>query len=284
MLRAGLAAPPHTPFEEASAVPMRHQDPLQAAPSTDGSGPRSDEPTVLVTRDDRRAHVTLNRPRVMNALTLEMLSELAVALETLERDPEVAVVVLAGAGRGFNSGWDRGPSGAAATTDDVLTNDDLGRRVMETLTRMRTLTVARLHGASVGGGVLLGAACDFRIASRDAFFWLPEVGFGNPLLWTGLAPLVREIGVSRARYLAMSNQRCDAQWALAAGLVHEVVDAERLDARVTEFTDALLEIPPRGVRLMKEDLDRTSAHLPHHHGHSALTVYASLTADSFASG
>lgn len=254
---------------------MTSQDALRPVEQT------KDSP-VAVERASGVARVTLNRPWAVNALTLEMLRHLVTTLEQLESDPDIGVVVLSGAGRGFNSGWDRGPSGAADSPEDVLANDDLGRQVMEVLAGMRTFTLARLHGAAVGGGVLLAAACDFRIASGDAFFWLPEISFGNPLLWTGLTPLAREIGVSRARYLAMSNRRVDAQWALAAGLVHEVVDTEGLDARVEELTGALLDIPPRGVRLMKEDLERVAAHLPRHHGHSALAVYESLTADTFA--
>lgn len=253
---------------------MSTQDAMHAVEMTQ-------EPPVVVTRASGVARVMLNRPRVVNALTLEMLRDLASTLAELEANPDIRAIVLTGAGPGFNSGWDRGPSGVAGSTEDVLANDALGRQVMEVLADMRTLTVAQLHGAAVGGGVLLAAGCDFRVAARSAFFWLPEISFGNPLLWTGLAPLVREIGFSRTRYLAMSNQRLDADWALAAGLVHEVVEDDRLDGRVEQLIGTLLQIPPRGVQLMKEDLNRAAAHLPEQHGHSALDVYTSLTADTF---
>jgi methylglutaconyl-CoA hydratase len=249
---------------------------------TSTSDPTQDSP-VLVRRGGGLAHVTLNRPSVVNALTAPMMRDLVSVLKDLERDPDVGAVVLSGAGRGFNSGWDRGPSGAAHTPAAVLAIDDLGRQVMEVLASMRTFTVARLHGAVVGGGVLLAAACDFRIAARSSFFWLPEIGFGNPMFWTGLAPLVREIGVSRTRYLAMTNERCSAEWALSTGLVHEVMEADELDARVEEFCHGLVQIPERGVRLMKEDLARVAADGHSRHGHSAAVVYESLTADTFAS-
>ena len=248
--------------------------------ATPATGSAHDEP-VLVTRSAGVVQVTLNRPDVLNALTLQVLRELKTALQVAEADPAVRVVVLSGAGRGFSSGWDRGPAGAAVDPAEVLANDALGREVVQLLTSMVTLTVARIHGPVVGGGVLLAAGCDFRIASQETYFWLPEISFGNPLLWTGLAPLTREIGFARTRYLAVSNQRVDAAWALSAGLVHEVMPSDRLDERLDTFVEDLLAIPTRGVALMKQDLARVAADLPDHHGHSALTVHESLTAGSF---
>jgi enoyl-CoA hydratase/carnithine racemase len=226
------------------------------------------------------AHVRLDRPHVRNALNHSMMRQLETVLRELEGDPGVRVVVLSGSGQGFCAGWDR--TAACSTPEETLAVDSLGKAVMVALDQMyTTLTVAAVRGATVGGGVLLAAACDFRVASEDAFVFMPEITFGNPLFWTGVSPLVREIGMSHTRYLVLSGMRMDAAWALRVGLFHEVEPVVDLEGRIETLVSALVEIPTRGVTLLKQDLACHAAAIPDGHPHTALSVLESLSADTF---
>ena len=241
----------------------------------------TESPLLVSVSGSGIANVVLNRPRFLNAMNHDMMRELATTLRALEANPAVRVVALSGAGRGFSSGWDRA-DGSDQSNREALEIDALGREVMIALGEMRTtLTVAGLHGPVVGGGALIAVGCDIRVAATDTFLLMPEIAFGNPILWTGLAPFVREIGMSRTRYLVMSNQRVDAAWCLTAGLVHEVVPAGQLDDRVGQLALELASIPSRGIQLMKDDFGRLAPTHSDHHGHTALTVLESLTAGSF---
>ncbi|MGB3896107.1 MAG: enoyl-CoA hydratase/isomerase family protein, partial [Mycolicibacter sinensis] len=110
-------------------------------------------------------------------------------------------------------------------------------RMAEAIEAMRAVTVARLHGHCVGGGVVLAAACDLRVAAEDTRFSIPEVDLGIPLAWGGIPRLVREIGPALTKELVMTCRPFDAAEAKAAGFVNGVVPEADLDAEV----DALVE-------------------------------------------
>lgn len=239
--------------------------------------------SILIDDQSGVREISLNRPQKLNALTLEVLRDLISAYKVAESDDTIRVIVLSGSGRGFCSGWDRGEGGEADNAPDVLANDSLGSNLIEAILASRKITVARLHGAVIGGAVLLAAACDFRIASESAYFWMPEVGFGNPIVWTGLSPLVKEIGFSNTRYIALSNQKVDSSTALQWGLLHNVSPDDELLNASEQLVSDWREIPPRGIRMMKDDLDRVGSSLLHRHGHSASDVYSSLTSSAFSS-
>ena len=94
------------------------------------------------------------------------------------------------------------------------------------------MTIARLHGHAIGGGLALALACDFRVAADDALLDLPEVDLGVPLTWGATPRLIHEIGAARARELILLCDRVDAERAERDGLVHRVVPAAALDAAV----------------------------------------------------
>ena len=109
----------------------------------------------------------------------------------------------------------------------------------EALEGMRALSIAAVQGWCVGGGVVLAAACDLRIAADDARFSIPEVDLGIPLAWGGIPRLVREIGPALTKELVLTCRPFDADEAKAAGFVNRVVPAKKLAASATELAESL---------------------------------------------
>jgi enoyl-CoA hydratase/carnithine racemase len=197
--------------------------------------------TIEVEADGPRGRITLNRPDKLNPLSTETLHELAAAARWFDTRPAVKVVVVGGKGRAFTAGADLagfvgGDSSAVATREAA----DAGRLMADAIEAMRAVAVARIQGHCVGGGVVLVAACDLRVAADTARFSIPEVDLGIPLAWGGIPRLVREIGPALTKELVMTCRPFGAEEAKAAGLVNRVVPEDRLDAEVDELVDQLL--------------------------------------------
>ena len=180
--------------------------------------------------DGAIARLTLARPEKLNALSPQLLGELIEAARALDARPEVKVVILAGAGRAFCAGFDLGAFAAQDGEGTARETADLGRRMAEAITEMRALTIARIHGHCVGGGVVLAAACDLRVAAQDAVFSIPEVELGIPLAWGGIPRLVREIGPAMTKELVLTCRPFGAQEAHSLGFVNRVVAGDELAA------------------------------------------------------
>jgi enoyl-CoA hydratase/carnithine racemase len=199
--------------------------------------------TIEVSLRDARAVVTLNRPDKLNPLSTLTLDELAEAARLLDSRPEVKVVTLRGRGRAFCAGADlaafSADEGSAPSVKAVRDAADAGRLMAEAIESMRAVTVARLHGHCVGGGIVLAAACDLRVAADDTIFSIPEVDLGIPLAWGGIPRLVREIGPTITKELVMTCRSFSATEAATMGFLNRVVPAADLDASVDELVGQL---------------------------------------------
>lgn len=181
------------------------------------------------------ARLTLGRPDKLNALSPALLAELIDAARDLDDRPEVKVVIVAGAGRAFCSGFDLGAFAAQEGEGRTRETADLGRRMAEAVTGMRALTIAQVHGHCVGGGLVLAASCDLRLAAADTVFSIPEVELGIPLAWGGIPRLVREIGPAMTKELVLTCRPFGAEEGRALGFLNRVVPAPEL----AEAADAL---------------------------------------------
>lgn len=202
--------------------------------------------SVLVERDGPVTRLTLDRPDKLNALSDDVRSALASALDELEDDPSVRVVVLAGAGRAFSAGADL--SGAAYPDLDVdwATRRHLTgawQRLLDQLGRIPQATVARLHSHVIGGAALLAAACDIRVAADDTVVRIPELAIGIPLTWAGVPLLVREVGLPLTRDWVMTGRAVAADELLRSGFAQRVVPAAELDTAVDECVAELVAMP-----------------------------------------
>jgi enoyl-CoA hydratase/carnithine racemase len=206
--------------------------------------------TVDLRRDGALARLMLNRPGKANALTSPILEELAAALEGLAGDTGLRAVVLGGAGKAFCGGAD---VNELARLDASSAGAFAGRihRACAALRRLPVPVVARLHGAVIGAGLELAAACDLRIAAEGTRFAMPEVRLGIPSV-VEAALLPRLMGSGRAAWLVLTGEAIDARRACEWGLVEEVCLPEKLDERISVLQEALLSGDPKALAAQKK--------------------------------
>jgi enoyl-CoA hydratase/carnithine racemase len=200
-----------------------------------------DATTIEVTADGPRGTIMLNRPDKLNPLGAGTLNELIAAARWFDDRPEVKVVVIGGRGRAFSAGADLAafvdPDEEAGSAREAA---DTGRRMADAVEAMRAVTIARLHGHCVGGGLVLAAASDLRVAADTVRFSIPEVDLGIPLAWGGIPRLVREIGPALTKELVMTCRPFGAQEGKAAGFVNKVVAEDGLDEEVERLVAQLI--------------------------------------------
>jgi methylglutaconyl-CoA hydratase len=211
--------------------------------------------TLRVERDGPVARVTLARSEVRNAFNAELIAELHETFADLATQPAEALraVVLAGEGKAFSAGADIAWQRAAMRLSLAENRADAARlqAMLDAIDTCPAPVVARVHGASLGGGMGLCAVADVVVATADATFGFTESKLG--ILPAIISPYVLgRIGEGHARALFLTGQRFDAERARAIGLVHEVVaDEAALDARVEELVAELLSSGPTAVRAAK---------------------------------
>ena len=206
--------------------------------------------------------LTLNRPERLNALSRTMLRELAEAAQWFDAQSEVRVVILSGAGRAFCAGADLKNTSAKDDAEEPenswLANRaaaQTGLRMMDAVEQMRATTIASVQGYAVGGGVLLMAACDLRIATEDARFSIPEVELGIPLTWGGIPRLVREIGPAMTKELVLTCRQFTPQEAQAMGFVNRVVRPDELEQKTIELAEEIAAKPAVPAAITKEHIN-----------------------------
>lgn len=218
--------------------------------------------TVRLAVEGALGRITLQRPERLNAVGATMMRDLIAAARFFDGVPEVRVVILSGAGRAFCAGADLqdSPMGGASARSGKSWAErreigQLGLRMADALEAMRAVTIAQIHGYAVGGGLVLAAVCDLRVAADDAVFSIPEVELGIPLAWGGIPRLVREIGPALTKELVMTCRRFTPAEAKAAGFLNRVVPASQLAAEVESLAAQILEMPTVPVTITKEHVN-----------------------------
>ncbi|HEX2864178.1 MAG TPA: enoyl-CoA hydratase-related protein [Deinococcales bacterium] len=201
------------------------------------------------------ATITLNRPKALNALSSELLRELADALDVVIDDPETQTLIVTGAGeRAFAAGADITEFTALEDSFDGRELSLGGQDVMATLANLPIPTIAAIHGFALGGGLELALACDLRVADPSARLGLPEVGLGLIPGFGGTQRLPRLIGAARALELIFTARQVTAEEALAMGLVNRVAEDALQAAR--DLADQINRQGPVAVGLAKEAVRR----------------------------
>jgi enoyl-CoA hydratase/carnithine racemase len=211
--------------------------------------------TLVVEERDDRVVVTLNRPEFRNAINSHMIDELHEVCAGLEREPRL--LLLTGQGGVFAGGADIAAL-LRRGRDEAL--QGINSRLFERVRRLPMPTVAAVDGWVLGGGAELAYACDVRIAGPDAAFGNPEPGLGILAAAGACWRLPQLVGESVAKQVLLAGRTLDAQAALAAGLVIDVVPAERLLDEAHRLLDRMARSAAIALRLTKLVVDAPGAH------------------------
>jgi enoyl-CoA hydratase/carnithine racemase len=193
--------------------------------------------TVSLEKKGRIAELTLNRPEVLNAENWQMANDLHASLDELEQADDIGAVIVSGLGRAFSSGIDLNALSRGELKIDWFRSFDEGMRRLE---QLNALTVAKIRGYAIGGGLQLTLACDLRVATPDARFGLPAV-LEALIPGMGTYRLPRFVGLGRARRMALTGELVPADEALRIGLVDWVVPEEKLDETIDSVIAATLK-------------------------------------------
>lgn len=213
----------------------------------------TDYETILVTREDRVATITLNRPKALNALNSTVMKEVTASAAELDQDPGIGAIVVTGNEKAFAAGADIKEM-ANLSFADVFAADFFA--AWNQFAATRTPTIAAVAGYALGGGCELAMMCDILIAADTAKFGQPEIKLGVLPGMGGSQRLTRAIGKAKAMDLILTGRNMGAEEAERAGLVSRVVAAEALidEAKATAQTIAGMSLS--ASRMAKEAVNR----------------------------
>ncbi len=208
--------------------------------------------TIIYEKSDAIAWLTLSRPDVLNSVNLHMRDELWTAFQAVRDDPDVAVLIIKGAGdRAFSAGADISEFGTAPSFVDARRARH-ERDLWGLMLSLDKILIAAIHGFALGAGCEMSMCCDLRIASEDARLGLPEVNLGYIPSAGGTQLLPRTISPGIAMGMILSGDAIDAQEAHRLGLVHRVVPRQRLYDESEAWARKLAARPQLALRYAKE--------------------------------
>ncbi len=210
--------------------------------------------TVIVETNDHVALVKLHRPDALNALNLQLMSELAAALTEADADDDVRCIVLTGSEKAFAAGADIREM-ATKSFVEVFSTDLFGPEA-EAIERVRKPIIAAVAGYALGGGCELAMLCDFIIAADTAKFGQPEINLGIVAGMGGTQRLTRAVGKSKAMDMHLTGRFMDATEAERAGLVSRVVPADTLMDEAMSAARKIADKSAVTVRAVKEAVKR----------------------------
>jgi enoyl-CoA hydratase len=208
-------------------------------------------------KDGRIGWLTFDHPGRLNAISLEMLMEMADHLATFTADDDVRVVVLRGAGdKAFISGGDISQFAEhRATVEAVEASNKIGEHAWNALSTIAKPTVAMIRGFCLGGGLATALRCDLRYAADDGVFGIPAARLGVGYKFDDVKRLSDIVGPAAARDILYTGRRVKADEALAMGLVNRVVPAATLEDTVRDLANTLIDNAPLSIRSAKISID-----------------------------
>ncbi len=210
---------------------------------------------VSTSRQGNVGILTLNRPEALNSLSPQVLIDLRAALNVMQDDEDVYVVVITGAGRAFAAGADI----SEMTTMNVREGkgfSEMGNRVMLKIERFPKPVIAAVNGFALGGGCEIALACDIRICAENTKFGLPEVSLGITPGFGGTQRLPRIVGTSCAMEMIMTAKTIDAERAKEIGLVNRIVPKDELMDQALELANTIASMPQIAIRTAKQSVGR----------------------------
>jgi enoyl-CoA hydratase len=204
---------------------------------------------IIVTKEDGYAVVQFNRPEVLNAINMQLMTELVDALEMLDKDDEAKCLILTGNEKSFAAGADIKEM-ADATAMEMLIRDQFAR--WDRIRKIKKPIIAAVSGFALGGGCELAMTCDIIIASETARFGQPEINIGVMPGAGGTQRLTRAVGKAKAMEIVLTGRTFTAEEASEWGLVNKVMPVEYYLQEAKNLAKEIASKPPAAVRLAKE--------------------------------
>lgn len=210
---------------------------------------------ILTEKKNHVAILTINRPEVLNALNTEVLADLGAAFDELQKDEEIRVTIITGAGRAFVAGADIAEMAGLGLIEGRAFGK-VGQELYRRIEKSEKPTIAAVNGFALGGGLELAMACDIRIASEKAVFGQPEVGLGITPGFSGTQRLGAIVGKSAAAEMILTAQNIDAAKALSLGLISRVTSPEELMPQAEALAEKIASNAPIAVRWANSAIKR----------------------------
>ena len=206
--------------------------------------------TIVYESAGGTAHVSLNRPEVLNAFNVEMRDELYQVLAAIKDDPDVGAAIFTGVGRAFCAGADLTEFGTAPSLA-IARRVRWERDIWGAFLDLPVPLIAAVHGYCLGSGLEIALLCDIRIAAGDAVFGMPEAGLGLIPAAGGTQTLPRTMGISKALEMLLTRRRIEASEALELGLVGRVVERKFLGSEAEATARYLVSLDQGALRAVK---------------------------------
>lgn len=210
--------------------------------------------TIILEKKDGIGCITLNRPEVFNAISQELIDEFSDALDTVNKDYEIQVLILTGAGKGFQAGADIRELSMMTPMSILRWNEGVLRNHAK-LEKLRQPVIAAINGLAMGGGLELALSCSIRIAVAGAKLALPEVKLGIIPGTGGTQRLPRLIGKGKAYELLLTGDTITTEEALNIGLVNKVVPKGEALTAAEEMARKIMANAPIAVEMCKDAVE-----------------------------
>lgn len=209
--------------------------------------------TIIYEKEGAVAHISLDRPAVLNAYNVQMRDDFSEALRAVADDPDARALLITGQGRAFCAGADLTEFGTAPSLI-IARQVRWQRDVWGQMIDLEVPVVVAVHGYCIGSGMEIALLCDIRMAADDTVFAMPEVRLGMIPAAGGTQTLPRHAGTSQALDLLLTGRRFAAREALEMGLITRLCDPGRLQTEAWQLVSELVEAEPSVVRAIKRAL------------------------------
>ncbi|MFA0816108.1 MAG: enoyl-CoA hydratase/isomerase family protein [Anaerofustis sp.] len=206
---------------------------------------------ILYEVRDNIAFITINRPKVLNALRMNTKHELEHAIDAIEKDDSILGVILTGCGRAFIAGSDISEINVDAKGEETVAMSSEAHLLFNKFEALGKPIIAAVNGYAMGGGTELALACDIRIASSKAVFGLPEVDLGVAPCYGGTQRLPRLVGTGIAKEILFTARKVYAEEAKSIGLVNKVVEHAELMNEAEAMMKQIIKNAPQAVKYCK---------------------------------
>ncbi|MDF2682794.1 MAG: enoyl-CoA hydratase [Brevibacillus sp.] len=203
--------------------------------------------TIRIVKQDGVATITLNRPEVHNAISMELVDELTAVLQECQTDEQVKVLIITGTGKSFVSGGDLNQFIAVRGHEQAFPLLNKAAGLLSAIDHFPKPVIAMINGAAVGGGCEFAGACHFRFASDRALFGFVQIGMHITTGWGGGSRLLDKLPESKALALLLTGERMSAYEAKEYGFVEEVYPADQLREQVERFARKIAAQPLVGI-------------------------------------